>query len=206
MRFKLVLSLLLICRWGFADEVSNLKQSIQFTTLNRELQAEIFAMVEEDQSVVNFQNILDQDQKKLNEVRTKHNQRLKEIISTYGWPGIQLVGLEGASGMWLLVQHQDKDLAFQKQCLVLLKEAVEKQEAQAREYAYLLDRVRKNENLPQVYGTQWELKDRKWLLYSLETPENLNQRRLEAGLNSIEEYAEEMKKIFHLKDTDISLF
>jgi hypothetical protein len=36
-----------------------------------------------------------------------------------------------------------KDIAFQKQCLVLLKEAVDKQDAQYREYAYLLDRIRK---------------------------------------------------------------
>lgn len=196
MRLKLALAFLLVCGYGFADQ-------------NRKIQDDIRAMVEEDQSaratISDFRNISDQDQRMLHEVAKRHNQQLKEIVSTFGWPGIQLVGIEGAEGMWLLIQHQDKDIAFQKQCLVLLKKAVEKQDAQYREYAYLLDRIRKNENLPQVYGTQWELKEGKWYLYRTEIPELLNQRRLEVGLNSIEEYAEEMKKIFHIKDTDISL-
>jgi hypothetical protein len=56
--------------------------------------------------------------------------------------------------------------------------------------------------LPQIYGTQWEFKEGKCFLYPVEAPEQLNQRRLEAGLNSIEEYAEEMKRIFRLNDRD----
>jgi len=194
MRFKLALAFLLICGSGFADQ-------------NKKVQDEILAMVEEDQMararISDFINISDQDRQTLHEIATKHNQQIKKIISNVGWPGIGLVGIEGAEGMWLLIQHQDKDIAFQKQCLVLLKEAVDKQDAQYREYAYLLDRIRKSENLPQIYGTQWEFKEGKCFLYPVEAPEQLNQRRFEAGLNSIEEYAEEMKRIFRLNDRDI---
>jgi hypothetical protein len=215
MRFKMTICLSLICQLGFAQEtppiLDRALHGIQSTLpkLNIELKADILAMCAEDQSVrlkiSDYKNISEEEQKNLSEVEAKHNLQLKKIISEYKWPGIHLVGIEGAMGIWLLVQHQDHDLAFQKQCLVLLKEAVEKQDAQYREYAYLLDRIRKNESLLQVYGTQWEFKDGKCLLFPVEVPENLNQRRLEAGLNSIEEYREEMKKAYHLEDVDISV-
>lgn len=167
---------------------------------NIELKTEILSMALEDQTarfeIADFKNVSEEEIKHISEIAARHNLRLKEIISVYGWPGTQLVGLEGENSFWLLVQHQDHDLEFQKQCLALLKEAVEKQDAQLRHYAYLLDRVRKNENLPQVYGTQWDFKEGQISLYPVESPENLNQLRLEAGLNSIEEYQEQIQKIY----------
>jgi len=215
MRYSIALCLSLICQFGYAQETPPILDRAlhgiqsQLPKLSPELQAEILAMCTEDQSVrlkiSDYKNISEEEQKNLSEIEAKHNLQLKKIISDNRWPGIRLVGLDGASGLWLLVQHQDHDLEFQKQCLVLLEEAVKKQDATLREYAYLLDRVRHNENLPQVYGTQWDFKDGKCLLYPVEAPENLNLRRLEAGLNSIEEYTEEMKKAYHLEDADISL-
>ncbi len=41
------------------------------------------------------------------------------------------------------------------QCLLLMEQAVSKGEASAKDYAYLLDRVRMNQGRPQVYGTQF---------------------------------------------------
>lgn len=168
--------------------------------IDQDLAVEILAMAKEDQTA--RINNLKQNHEAVCQIDQQHHQRLKEIVSTVGWPGIRLVGIEASSAMWLLVQHQDQDLEFQKQCLQLLKEAVENQDAGYREYAYLLDRVRKNENLPQVYGTQWIQKGDKFSLYPCEDPENLNQRRLEAGLGSMEGYKELMKKVYHFNDTD----
>jgi hypothetical protein len=37
---------------------------------------------------------------------------LKRVIAEVGWPGKSLVGDEGASAAWLLVQHADQDPAF----------------------------------------------------------------------------------------------
>jgi hypothetical protein len=176
------------------------------STINQGLQMEILAMESEDQTarskLAHFKNPSEKDQQAVSEIDQKHRQKLKEIISIFGWPGIRLVGLKGSSAMWLLVQHQDQDLEFQKQCLQLLKEAVNKQDAQYRDYAYLLDRVHMNENSLQVYGTQWVQRNGKWSLYPVENPEYLNQRRLEAGLCSIEEYKKGFKEAYHLDDTD----
>ena len=203
MRFILVLLSSLICRLGFAESPQILNFLLNGYTSGFSLKIEIQALVAEDQDararIVDFTKISEEEKMSLNNLRLAHNPKLKKIISTYGWPRISLIGSEAAQGMWLLVQHQDQDLTFQKECLALLKTAVEEQEAGGREYAYLLDRVRKNENLPQVYGTQWIEKEGQLILYPVENSDQLNQLRLEVGLNTIEEYQEEMKKLYHLE-------
>ena len=165
--------------------------------INQELKAELLKMREEDQSRRKA-HLSDE----VMEIDRMHNPRLKEIIQNYGWPGINLVGLTGTNAMWLLVQHQDEDVPFQKECLLLLKDAVERQDAAFREYAYLFDRVCLNENLPQIYGTQWIQKNGKQMLYPVEDFEHLNQRRFQAGLCSIEEYKQQFQAAFNLNDSD----
>ena len=86
-------------------------------------------------------------------VDAKHTTRMKEIIAKHGWPGRSLVGEDGAHAAWLLVQHAD--VSFMAQCLPLMERAVSAGEAFAKDYAYLLDRVRMNQGKPQVYGTQF---------------------------------------------------
>jgi len=221
MRFKqcvLYLLLLSACRIGYAAGLEEIQASTNKSIIekafpgiqgvfsknpafNKELQAEILTMQAEDQAV-RVGDLLKIDADKVAEVDLKHNLRLKAIISEFGWPGLRLVGLKGSSGMWLLAQHQDADLEFQKTCLSLLKEAIEKQDAQYRDYAYLLDRVRMNEGSLQVYGTQWIQKEGKFSLYPVEDRSQLNLRRHEAGLCMIEEYKEELKQYYHLQETD----
>lgn len=175
-------------------------------SLNKDLQAQLIAMEVDDQTarlkLSKEKNPTVEEWEEVAAVDKKHNKLLKEIISEFGWPGIRLVGLKGASAMWLLVQHQDLDPLFQKKCLNLLKSAVQTQEASYRDYAYLLDRVRMNENELQVYGTQWIQKDGKFELYPVEDPDNLDQRRSEAGLCSLEDYKKELKAVCHLSDSD----
>ena len=102
----------------------------------------------------------------------------------------------------MLAQNQDADLDFQKECLRLLKQAVEKQEADYRNYAYLLDRVCMNEGNPQVYGTQGIQKENKFVPYLLQDQECVDQRSLKVGLGSLEKYKEDLKKAYNLEDTD----
>ncbi len=153
------------------------------------LQRELLDMQAEDQRVRQIA-ISERNWSMLQEIDQKHAPRLKEIIAEFGWPGIILVGLEGAEAMWLLVQHQDLD--FQKQCLPLLKDAVDKQEAPFRNYAYLLDRVCMYGNEPQVYGTQWIEAAGELVMYPVCDPELLAQRRVEAGLIPIEEHKKQL--------------
>jgi hypothetical protein len=55
--------------------------------------------------------------------------RMKAIVQACSWPGRSLVGEDGAQAAWLLVQHADRDPAFQRLCLEPLNGAVRAGEA-----------------------------------------------------------------------------
>jgi hypothetical protein len=101
--------------------------------INQELQSEIVAMKDEDQAlrfaIFSKPQISDEEAAMLFHIDEQHGYRLKQIVEKCGWPGISLVGVFGSSAMWLLVQHQDKDVPFQQNCLELLKEAVQRRDA-----------------------------------------------------------------------------
>jgi hypothetical protein len=121
-------------------------------------------------------------------VHKANARRLKQIIAERGWPGRSLVGDEGATYAWLIVQHSIGDPAFQRSCLVLLIEAVANRDAPASHVAYLEDRIRTFEGRPQLYGTQFD-RDRNGQINPLpiEDPDRVNERRRAIGLDNIED-------------------
>ena len=128
-------------------------------------------------------------------VDAKHTVRMKAIIVEHGWPGRSLVGEDGAHAAWLLVQHADA--SFMAQCLPLMEHAVSAGEASAKDYAYLLDRVRMNQGKPQVYGTQFTSgADGKLLLYPVEDAEHVDERRRAVGLQSMAEYERKIREVY----------
>jgi hypothetical protein len=127
------------------------------------------------------------------EVDRNNTAAMKGIINEIGWPTVTKVGAEASRAAWLLVQHADEDPAFQKQCLLLMKEQATG-EVEARDMAYLEDRIRVNTGQKQVYGTQmFETRDEhgqisKYEPQPIEDPEQVNERRASVGLETIEEY------------------
>lgn len=129
-----------------------------------------------------------------------HTAKMKEILQQNGWLTISRYGHDTDHQAWLLVQHADQDPFFQAGCLFVLTNLVAKGETDKKNYAYLYDRVAlKFENLgmKQKYGTQVNIgsADIKLLPYEGSIAD-LNQRRYEAGLNTIEEYLETIKKVY----------
>ncbi len=122
-----------------------------------------------------------------------NTKRMKEIVSEIGWPTISKVGKTGSNNAWLLVQHADLDIEFQKNCLNLMKE-LPQEEVDARNIAYLTDRICASEKTPQIYGTQFHEVDGKLVPQNIEDIDNVNVRRKEVGLETIEEYAITMNK------------
>jgi hypothetical protein len=120
----------------------------------------------------------------------RNTARMKEILSKHGWPGQALVGADGSRAAWVLVQHADQDLPFQKRALELLGAAVKEGQASGRNLAFLTDRVRKHEGRPQVYGTQTEVVDCRRVPYPIEDPDGVDRRRAAVGLGPLKEYLE----------------
>lgn len=135
---------------------------------------------------------------KMRSLDERNTRRMKEAIARHGWPGTSRVGRTGAQYAWLLVQHADHDLDFQRRCLELLKEAVEKGDASPMHLAYLIDRVRVAEGLPQVYGTQVRNGSEP---FPIENQANVDARRSEVGLPPL---ADQMRRMieFHIANRE----
>ncbi|MEY8040086.1 DUF6624 domain-containing protein [Saccharopolyspora cebuensis] len=108
---------------------------------------------------------------------------LRAIIDEHGWPGSTLVGTDGAHAAWLLAQHAPPEL--RRHWLPLLHEAVQADHASPVDLAYLDDRVRTDQQLPQRHGTQWRVDGPETRLLPLDDPPQVNTRRRALGLPEI---------------------
>jgi hypothetical protein len=110
------------------------------------LREELLVMFQEDQDERTGRSTENNDRERAD--------RLTEIVAEHGWPTHSMVGTDGGTAAWLIAQHADFDVEYQEQMLELLTAAVDADEADASEMAYLVDRVAVNNGEPQVYGTQ----------------------------------------------------
>ena len=85
---------------------------------------------------------------------TSRERRLGAVLDAHGWPTVDLVGAQAATGAWVVAQHADDDLALQQRAVALMRPAVAAGQADPVELAYLEDRVAVNTGQPQVHGTQ----------------------------------------------------
>ncbi len=161
--------------------------------MNKELHDELLSMKHEDQRVL--QELVDSGElgtveyhPRIKEVHERNNARIKGIIEQYGWPGINLVGNEGAEAAWLIVQHAVLDTEFMGVCLALLEEAVRNGEAEGVHFAYLQDRVLIMSGRPQIYGTQNDV-DENGTAFPLpiENPSEVDYLRRDMGLGTLAE-------------------
>lgn len=165
-------------------EELNKPESIQYS----EIAAEITAMYNADQDM---RIKAEKDDSVWDETMDPRNTaRMKEIVKQIGWPTISKVGEKASGDAWLLVQHADRDVEFQKYCLGLMK-AEPTGEVDLGDIAYLEDRVRMNSGQPQLYGTQFRWKGNK-SIQNIEDPEHVEERRKEMGLDTLAENLEEM--------------
>lgn len=172
--------------------------------MNQVLKDELLSMAEEDQRVL--QELIDSGElgateyhPRMKGVHEKHNSRIKEIISQYGWPGFSLVDKEGSEAAWLIVQHAVLDTEFMDKCLPLLKEATIQGEADGWCLAYLQDRVRTMSGKPQIYGTQHEI-DENGIAYPLpiEEPDKVENLRKEVGLDPLSEATKRIQERYNI--------
>jgi hypothetical protein len=112
--------------------------------------------------------------------------KVKAILDKYGWLGTDVVGSEGNSALFLVIQHAD--LETQEKYLPMMKEAVQNGKAKASSLALLIDRIEMENGRPQIYGSQVNIKNGKGTVYKILDEANVNKRRAEVGLGPLEEY------------------
>jgi hypothetical protein len=153
---------------------------------------ELRKMARQDQHAI----MVEQDTK--DAVIRRNTQRMKEIIAEIGWPTRSKVG-DASWRAWLLVQHSDHDLDFQRECLRMMIEQPAG-EVRLKDIAYLDDRTRVYEGRLQLYGTQFYVDETgTYGPRPIEDPEGLEERRKQMGMESFSEYRQSLLELSRKK-------
>jgi hypothetical protein len=159
-----------------------------------EITAQLLEMAEVDQHMRATNIGKNNDPELWKEVDSNNTALLKQIIEKIGWPTILKVGQEASEDAWLIAQHADLDVSFQKQCLELMKKESDG-EVPETDIAYLYDRICVNEGRSQFYGTQFTTNEHgAYGPRPIEDPETVDERRKAIGLEPLAEYKKHLEK------------
>lgn len=113
--------------------------------------------------------------------------KVSKILDTQGWPSKKRIGTRGTSTLFFVIQHSN--LKTQTKYLPMITEALELGNLPKREYAMFYDRLVLGQGNRQVYGTQLAIDKESNAPYvlPLEDVRNVDKRRAEMGLNSMQE-------------------
>lgn len=129
-------------------------------------------------------------------VDERNTAELKSLLTIYPWITVSKFGNASDENAWLLVQHADHDLPFQKSVLAILKKLYPIDETRPKNYAMLYDRVSVNSKQPfQRYGSQGTCKGNSWEPYPIEEFSGLDQRRAEMGMETFVKNKARLDKI-----------
>ncbi len=168
----------------------------QKAKLNKQLSVEIDSLKTEDQRPAIIPNGKEAEAAFKKVIQTNFP-FVKKILDTYGFPGYDLVGKESSTNYWLLVQHSDFDLPFQKRALNLMEMQVNNNNASGNNYAYLVDRININEGNKQIYGTQIQMTDNGYKPKPLIDSSNVDARRKKVGLMNLSDYLIKANEAFN---------
>ena len=132
---------------------------------------------------------------RLREIHEGNARALEETIDRVGWPTISKVGHEAAQAAWLIAQHAVTDTDFMSRCADLLEVAVNDEDADGWQLAFLRDRLLTMSGEMQIYGTQFDQDPDGWPIpFPIQDPIGVDERRLGLGLNSLDERIAEMRE------------
>ena len=132
---------------------------------------------------------------RLVEVVADNARWLGRVVAESGWPGLSVVGADGADAAWLLAQHDDLANDRRRRWVRPLANAVRLGDADPRHLACLVDRIAVVDGAPQTYGTVAGIEgDEVVFAHPLRDPSTLNRRRRAIGLPTIEADAALMRR------------
>ncbi len=114
--------------------------------------------------------------------------KVKKILDERGWLGAEMIGRQGNSTLFLVIQHSD--LETQLKYLPMMREAVKEGNANASSLALLEDRVALRQGRRQIYGSQIgrDQETGEYYVSPLIDPGNVDKRRAEVGLGTLANY------------------
>ncbi len=137
--------------------------------------------------------------KKMNEQDSLNLIKVEKILNERGWLGPDIIGYVGNLTLWLVIQHSAPDVV--ETYLPMMREAVLKGDARADHLGYLEDRNKKDQNKKQIYGSQFgnDNLTGEGYVWPLEDPDNVDKRRADIGLGTMQEYLSELGSTWDLE-------
>lgn len=166
--------------------------------INKTLAKKLNIMAAVDQKMRRRVNQAGAWNSKIRDIDQKNTGVLKKIIRYYGWPTIRMVGRKASFNAWLLTQHSDHDLLFQKRVLKILRDIYKrnKKDIDPANIAFLTDRILVAEGKKQLFGTQFFL-DASGVFCPrpIRDMQNIERRRRTYGLRPFARDVAECKKV-----------
>ncbi|HEY8559190.1 MAG TPA: DUF6624 domain-containing protein [Pyrinomonadaceae bacterium] len=134
----------------------------------------------------------------LEKVDKPNTARINEIYGRSGFPTAETVGKDGVEAFLLILQHSP-DEQLRRKNLKNVGKAFRRREITPMEYAGYVDRVRVRRNKPQLYGSNFDMKEGRLVMSAVKDRRNLNRRRRKLGLPTIEEYAAKLREVYKLE-------
>lgn len=112
---------------------------------------------------------------------------ISDLLDKYGWLGKEAVGSNGNATLGIALQHFS--LTTQEKYLPLMEKAYKNKKADGYDLAILEDMVALRKGQKQIYGSYIiRNKDKRYYLAPLEDPFNIDKKRAELGLGTLDEY------------------
>lgn len=189
--------------------ISCVSKSKIYETEKQKIINELSGMVKIDQKYagIPFDNYLKNERKfylDRDSINKLNKEKIDNYIKKYGYLGFDKVGKDGSHNFWLIVQHSDNFPDFQKKVLKMMEKEVNKNNANKPNYAYLFDRIRKNEKQKQFFGTQVEYNKlgQATPKFGLEDSINVDERRKKYELEPLKEYLNRMTEAHYKMNKD----
>ncbi len=186
-------------RWAKLVEVSNQRKKSFEAQLDKNLVAELAKIKKDDQDLRLQLNTIRKDKglnsaeekelwKQINSNDSVNVVKISNLIDQKGWLSPAQVGFLGNQTLFLVIQHAS--LTVQQKYLPMMRLAVQKGNALAKDLALLEDRVAMRVGKSQIYGSQVGIdKDSKsYYLFPVVDPDHLDDRRAKVGLEPISNY------------------
>ena len=177
-----------------------------FAEINLPLQKELIEMEIEDQHIRNkigeagWQNPPKALLEQMMKIDESNTGKLKAIIKKHHWVTRDLVGVKGVGAAFLVIQHSP-DVAFKVKMLPYLKQSYLNGEGvSGQQVALLTDRALIAQGKKQIYGTQADVSEGKVVFSPIEDETNVDIRREEMNMPSLDFYLKIMEKMYGIKE------
>lgn len=144
-------------------------------------------------SEVRIKNEYGADSKEMKEIRKTIIQKdsvnlaiVTSVIEKYGWLGKNVIGFIGNYTLALIIEHADKNT--QEKYIPIIREAFKNKNVEAYDLALLEDKISLRQGKQQLYGSVIVNLKNKNYVAPIEDVGNLDKRRTELGLKSMNSY------------------